>query len=209
MKKGLIAISLIMGVLLSLQLRSYQKVAELVQRAEPESTFTELRIFQLANKQLRASLEETEAALLEIQSNIAVGTIEEEMRRLHLLSGDVPVQGEGIEISLSKEVEAFWITDLVAQLVATGAEAVAVNDVRLTESTGGFRNVGGGLLMRKDFLRPPFRIMAIGPKKTMKDGVVQTGGIIDRLKNANAELAVLVSARETIIIPSLIDQEKE
>jgi len=203
-KISIILVSFVIGLLLAVQYKSFQGVSSLLQRTEPNNVFTELRIFQLANKELRITLQLAENALAELQTKLSKEAIDEEIQRLKLLNGDSAINGEGVQITLSQSVKAFWINDLIAQLVATGAEAIAVNDIRLLESTAGIRDIGGGILMRRHFLRSPFSITAIGPREDMQKAIAQTGGIIDRIEDANPGLKLIVAERESLLIPALV-----
>lgn len=203
MKKAIIIVAVIAGILLILQIRSFKKVDMLFERSEQKVVLAELRTFQVANQQLREHLEEAETALADTRSRLAQQTIDEEIDRLKLLSGEVAVKGEGVELTLNIPVEAFWISDLIAQLVTSGAEAIAVNDVRLTSATAGFRLVGNGLLMRRRFLRSPIRIAAIGPSSELQKAVAINGGILDRIKKSYKNLTVMLVQRENIVIPAL------
>ncbi len=205
MKKVIIITAVLVGVFLALQVRSFRKVEFLVQRSGPESIFEELRIFQLANERLRTESEEGEKFLVDLQSKITSQTIEAEIDRLESLSGQKDVFGEGVEIILSSAVPAYRISDLIAQLVTVGAEAVAINDIRLTPQTAGLRDVGGGLLMRRNFLRPPFRITVIGPKQELKLAIGQNGGLIDRIQSSHPGLSVTLSERDKVVIPALAE----
>lgn len=207
MKKVFIITTVAIGILLAVQIRSFKKIEFLIQRSEPATILAELRTLQIANAQLKEHLEESEKALAERRSKIASETIEEEINRLTLLSGEKAVAGEGIEITLSGSPKAFWISDLLAQLLSAGAEAVAFNDIRLTVRTMGFKSTGGGLLMRNHFLRPPLRITVIGPRKELKEAIGAVGSIIDRMKNDNPGLTVLLAERAKIIIPALGSSE--
>jgi uncharacterized protein YlxW (UPF0749 family) len=199
------AIAIILGILLSLQIRSFQRVDLLVQRSEPGDIFAEMRVLQIANTQLRAHLKEEEKALSEIKSTIADRALEEEMNRLRLLSGEEEIFGEGMEITLNRSIKEFWITDLIAQLVGSGAEAIALNNIRLIAETAGFRDLGTGLLMRKHFFNPPLRLSVIGSRKELKQSVAQSGGILDRIENAYPGLKIAVTEKEKIIIPAVPD----
>ncbi|PIQ78571.1 hypothetical protein COV82_00175 [Candidatus Peregrinibacteria bacterium CG11_big_fil_rev_8_21_14_0_20_46_8] len=207
--KAIILIAIIIGVLLALQYRSFREIELLVQRTEPENIFTELRVFQVANKQLRANLDVTKRALDETQSKLSREAIDEEIQRLKLLSGEQTVSGEGIEVTFDAAVKTFWLNDLISQLVVTGAEAVAINDVRLLDRTAGFRDIGDGILMRRYFLRPPFKITAIGPRTEMQSAIAQSGGIVDRIEDANPTLKIIVAEREKIIIPAFNEESSQ
>lgn len=187
---------------MALQYRSYRRVEALVLRSEPVDILTEVRISQIANKELRADLELADKRLAEVQSNIAQQSIEDEFKRLELLSGDVAVTGEGIEITIDSVIPAFWLTDLITQLVNGGAEAVSLNAKRVLPDTAGFRDVSDGLLMRSFFLKPPFTIAAIGPRDQMHKSITQGGGIVDRLSLASSNAKIIVAKSDVVIIPA-------
>lgn len=197
------SIAVVLGILLALQIRSFQSIDFLVKRSRPGEVFAELRVLQIANASLRAHLEEEKKSLLEAASALSDRAIEDELHRLQLLSGEEAVSGEGVEISFDRSVAEFWITDLIAQLAASGAEAVALNGIRLTEQTAGLREISGGLLMRRNFMNSPFHLEAIGPRKELKLSIAQDGGIIDRIQRASPGLKIFVTEKENIIIPAL------
>lgn len=200
MKKALIITSVIIGILLIVQMKSFNKLEFLVQRAEPKDFFAQLKTFQIANADLRDKLAEDEKMLNKMNSKIASDTVDKEIQKLTLLNGNEAVSGEGVEITLSASLKEFWITDLIAQLVSAGAEAISINDIRLLDSTAGFREVGGGLVMRSNYFRPPFKLVAIGPEKELAQTVSQNGGILDRIRKATPGMVTKVEQRDKVTI---------
>ena len=204
MKKALTIIAIITGILLILQIRSFKEVEFLIQRSGSVGILSELRTLQLANVQLKSILIEKEKGLEDMQKKVSASSIlENEINRLRSLSGEVAVSGPGIEIIFSTDIQAFWISDIIAQLVSAGAEAIAINDIRLTERTAGFRNVGGGLLMRRNFILPPIKITAIGNKQALAQAINQNGGILTNIKNSVSKLKVSLTEYDKIVIPAL------
>ena len=204
MKKALTIIAIITGILLILQIRSFKEVEFLIQRSGSVGILSELRTLQLANVQLKSILIEKEKGLEDMQKKVSASSIlENEINRLRSLSGEVVVSGPGIEIIFSTDIQAFWISDIIAQLVSAGAEAIAINDIRLTDKTAGFRNVGGGLLMRRNFILPPIKITAIGNKQTLAQAINQNGGILTNIKNSVSKLKVSLTEYDKIVIPAL------
>lgn len=206
MKKVFIITALIIGIFLALQVRSFKNVERIVQRSKPIDILGQFRTFQIANEELRFQLTEGEKTLEEIHSKISSEALEEEIKNLRLLSGEYPVSGEGIELTLNSTVPEFWMTDLIAQLVTIGAEAIAINNIRLTPRTGGLRTVGRGLLMRRYFFKPPLRMSVIGPSKDLHQILSQRGGIIDRMEESNQGLSVLLQPMGTVLIPQIQSQ---
>lgn len=205
MKKSIIfaIIAFLAGVLLVMQYRSFKKVELLVARSSPGDVLQELRVFQVANQDLRELFEEEKKAYAELQTKLANVSLEEEMARLRLISGQQPVQGEGIELTFNEPISEFWISDLIAELVLGGAEAIALNDIRVTAETAGFRTVAGGLLMRSTFHKTPLRMVVIGPRKALREAVAHEAGLIDRIEDAHPGLKILLAEREKIVIPAL------
>lgn len=203
-KKIFVITAIIGGILLILQIRSFKKVEFLIQRSGPESVLGEMRKFQLANQQLREQIAEEEKNAAEAVSKLGSQAVEEEINKLRMLSGDADVWGEGVELSFNLPIKAFWISDIIAHLVGVGTEAVAINGIRLIPATAGFRDVGGGLVMRRQFLRPPFKISAIGPKDVLKTAINQNGGIMDRIKNSYPNISLVLEQKDKIFIPALV-----
>lgn len=209
MKKAFIITIIVVGILLGLQVRSFKNVEMLIQRSGPEDFLNTLRTFQLANQQLSQQIKKGEENLADIKSKVISQTVQKEIEKLKLLAGETEVYGEGIIITIKAPIKSFWILDLIAQLVSAGAEAVAINDVRLTSSTAGFRDIGAGLnaglLMRRNFFRPPYRISVIGSAKDLKEAVAQNNGIIDRIEKSVPNISIEVTPAEHIAIPALSD----
>lgn len=174
-----------------------------MQRSEPKNMLAQLRTFQIANADLRERLALQEKSFEEMKIRLAQEVVEEEINQLKMLSGEQDVFGPGIEITFSSPMKSFWITDLVAELVNAGAQAVSINDLRLTERTAGFRDVGGGLVMRRFFLRAPFKISAIGPSNELNQAVSQSGGILDRIKKSTPGMTINYVRKDEVWMPAL------
>lgn len=198
-----IIVTVFAGFLLALQIRSFKKVESFIQRSQTANIFAELRVFQVANSELRNVLEDEKKSFTEINSQVANKTIDDEITRLEILAGTKDIAGEGIILTLSSVVKEFWISDLIAQLVSAGAEAIAINDIRLVSATAGLRTVGEGLVMRSHFLKPPLRLTAIGPKLQLRQSIAQNNGIIDRIERAYPALKILITEQDKIILPAL------
>lgn len=209
MKKAFIITLTLVGILLVLQIRSFRNVEALIQRSGPENFINVLQTFQLANQQLRQQIKNGEENLADIKSKIAGQTVQKEIEKLKLLAGETEVYGEGIVITIKSPIKSFWILDIIAQLVSAGAEAIAINDIRLTPSTAGIRDIGAGdnagLLMRRNFWRPPYRISIIGSTKDLKESVAQNNGIIDRIEKSVPNVSIEVTPVTYIVIPALAD----
>lgn len=211
MKKTiLIIVAVILGILLALQVRSFKQLESFIERSKPADVLAEFLTFQIANEQLRARTGEESKIVADLESNEQRTSAEDEIKHLSLLAGIKEVFGEGILLTFTGVPEEFWISDIITQLISAGAEAIALGDnqniIRLTSATAGFRSIGGGLVMRRYFLKPPLSLIAIGPKLRLQKSVAQEGGIVDRITSAHPQLKITVQVIDKISIPVLSDQ---
>ncbi|MCS6710619.1 DUF881 domain-containing protein [Brachybacterium sp. EF45031] len=112
-----------------------------------------------------------------------------EQTRLQILSGSVPVSGPAVVLTVDDSLPLPTVsgdqqgvvnrvsdTDLqilVNGLWAAGAEAITVNDQRITP-TSAIRTAGGAVLVDFRALSPPYRIVAVGDPTALR-GSVESG----------------------------------
>ena len=63
MKRSLILVTFLMGILLALQVRSLRAAQLFLQRTDQRSVISEIRVFQIANQTLRNQIDEKEKYL--------------------------------------------------------------------------------------------------------------------------------------------------
>lgn len=140
-----------------------------------------------------------------------------EIDKLKILMGMAPVKGEGIVIRLSDNPDAaknagpdagpflpgivhdFDLLQVVNELRAAKAEAIAVNGVRITGFTP-IRCVGPVIYINFEAKPAPFIIEAIGNSADLKSAVSMPGGIIDNLKNQT--LGVKITESSELSLPA-------
>ncbi len=94
-----------------------------------------------------------------------IARIDNELDRLALTNGTVAVQGPGIEIAVDGNLLASDLVILINELWAAGAEAVAINDYRVTATTGiSYVETQSRTYLTCDgnLIQPPITIWAIG-----------------------------------------------
>lgn len=103
------------------------------------------------------------------------------LRRLEVRTGFVPVRGEGVRITVTNpqsddpndEVRDEDLATLVDGLWQAGAEAIAINGIRLT-ALSGIRNTGRAILVNSQPLTPPYVVEAIGDNATLQARLLET-----------------------------------
>ena len=136
-------------------------------------------------ERLRAQVAAAEAEALGVDA--AGRAAAERLRELGLASGSLPVEGPGLVVTLDDapedppegeaplrggtqldgRVQDRDLQDLVNGLWAAGAEAVTINDVRLTALTA-IRSAGDAVLVDFQLLSPPYVVRAIGDPSALE-----------------------------------------
>lgn len=199
--------SLVLGVLMVVQFRSYNTVeAQLERETTSTNFFAEIQMLKRTSEELEKEIDDLEKQFQE--SSDATKTeekISEESEKYELLAGTKEVQGPGVTILFSgdSDIGAFWLVDLINDLWSAGAEAIAINNFRLTNSTWGLTEISGHLLLNGTTLQSPITVTAIGNAETMTNTLNQTTGFIERFSAEYTKDAVLIEKNETIKIPAI------
>ena len=172
----LLALGLVTGTAVA-QVRARQEAntglrAELAAQVRERSAETDRLAASAAR--LRSEVEATQNALL--GADVAGRTLAEQLVALGLASATLPVEGPGLVVrlddappddsaeggaSVDGRVQDRDLQDLVNGLWAAGAEAISINDVRLTALTA-IRSAGDAVLVDFQLLSPPYVVRAVG-----------------------------------------------
>lgn len=176
----LLALGLVTGTAVA-QVRARQEAstglrADLAAQVRERSAETDRLAASAA--QLRAEVEATQSAVL--GADVAGRTMADRLLSLGLASATLPVEGPGLVVRLDDappddagedplrggtpvdgRVQDRDLQDLVNGLWAAGAEAISINDVRLTALTA-IRSAGDAVLVDFQLLSPPYVVRAIG-----------------------------------------------
>jgi len=134
-------------------------------------------------------------------------TVEERINTIQTAIGVTEVSGPGVSVTITSEssqLVAYDIIDIINELFVSGAEAVSINDQRVTVQTqiadfdGGYGNFS--IVIDGQTLLLPVVIKAIGNPSTLEAGLIYTGGIGDILRILH--IFPLVKQEENIIIPA-------
>jgi uncharacterized protein YlxW (UPF0749 family) len=203
---GFAILLLLAGFLFVLQIRADQalRTASALPSRRLEDLSVLLRRQQEADRTLRDELAALRQKLTDYRAAEAGGeTIADQMRRevtdLWIVLGRRPAQGPGLIVTLAAPPrrvvtpQAQDVAAVVNELLAAGAEAVAVNDVRVL-ATEGFAGDVAGVRVRDHLLQDPFRILAIGDPATLEGALIVRGGIVDGLEGVGLSVTLARSA---------------
>lgn len=147
------------------------------------STDVTLEIEQLntQKKELQAKVDELQTKIKNYEKDAASDSDKQllsELNSSRMLSGEEDVKGSGIVINITPQtgilnnntnqqpITASDLVKIVNTLNGAGAEAISVNDIRITSRTG-IRDAGNAILVNDDRISPwkVIVIKAIGDKK--------------------------------------------
>jgi len=162
---------------------------------------------------MQTDLSKKEAELQRLRQQIQDYNRDAELKSLRMAAGVTPLRGPGVEIILtdltrplrSYEDPNLFIVHydqlelLVNELWAAGAEAVAINGVRLVAQTG-FSCAGTTILVGNKKLAPPYVIRAIGDPQTLKAALTIPGGYIES-QILPFELGITINQKKSLYIP--------
>ncbi|GAF66167.1 hypothetical protein BTS2_3067 [Bacillus sp. TS-2] len=156
------------------------------------------------NFTLQSELLELQAEIRQLEQELANINEEEEVRsknliedinRIRKISGAVPVNGAGIEVTLQDAeylpngenpndyiVHEEHVQKVVDELFVSQAEAVAINGYRLTHQSY-IQCIGPVILVDGQASAAPFTITAIGDGDTLTASLDILGGVKDQLVN--------------------------
>jgi uncharacterized protein YlxW (UPF0749 family) len=139
--------------------------------------------------QLSAQQDELKATVLDLRERIqaaeqsgegsaaVVRDLNERLEQARIAAGLIPLTGTGIVLQLEDSLapvapdttEADYLVGardlraVVEELWAAGAEAVAINEERITPTTS-IIDVGPSILVNSAYLVPPYQVTALGPE---------------------------------------------
>jgi uncharacterized protein YlxW (UPF0749 family) len=210
------ALALFLGVLLGTSFRAQQNYRRegmpTSRYSVPGTIYEELRKRNDALSEeigvLNKEKERLANALAEGTDTKRMQLLNKELAEARDFSGLTPMKGPGVVVVLRDSPLKFneqWpyepqdyiihdrdIFTVVNELKAAGAEAVAINDQRLT-STSAIRCVGPVVNVNGTQVGMPLEIRAIGDPRALASGLTMQGGVLD----ANGQMAFLKMATVT------------
>jgi len=201
---SLFAVGLLVGLLLVGQLRSQARPVE-VSSLSAQDLSQLIDTLSARNRELRSGLADTREQLREYrvsgpQSQSALEVGREDLRRISAFAGLAAVEGQGILVEVEGSLDAIAVNDLVNELRNAGAEAIAIDAVRITArsvATQGPRSlVVDGVDVGRHFV-----MRAVGSPEGLAAALDRPGGVIAQLEQF-IDATITVTASTEITIPA-------
>jgi uncharacterized protein YlxW (UPF0749 family) len=205
---SLIIIGLVTGVIIYSQFNGYNEVENGLSRNTFFSNLDQAHILAQTNQELSDELRRLEDKLREMEATtVNPESIALEIEKLEKVSGSTAVTGPGVSITISIPIESYWLIDIMNELNLAGAEAIAINDVRVTNTTSLLTTYNPEPIVTYDSLGSfsiPITIKAVGAADTMQKYMEQPTSTLSRLESSLPEFTDLyfLSKHELLMLPA-------
>ena len=200
------AVAFVLGLLVVVQLRS-QTGGSALQALSTQDLTTLVASLNSQNDRLRSEIGTLQNQLDELRANRATGAtsveqIASDLARIRAWAGLDPVSGRGVMITVGGKINAEAVDDLLNELHNAGAEAIAIEGVRLVARST-VSGPPGSLDVDGYILGDPFRIRAVGRPETLVGSLTRAGGIVAQLAATDPEATLDVApVDEPMLLPA-------
>lgn len=208
-KISIMIICLVVGIMLSVQFRTSEKYGTSLR----DDRVDEIAVKNSTLTQENEALSQEVISLREKLTNVSsesqlTADLQNELKRANMAAGLIPVYGPGIIVTLNDSPRALQpgsdpnallvhdedILKIVNEMRASGAEAIAVNDERITAMSE-IRCAGTTILVNWNKIAPPFVIKATGDPQLLQSGLSIRGGQLEVLKSFGLQTQLETSDR--------------
>jgi uncharacterized protein YlxW (UPF0749 family) len=199
------AVTLVLGLLVVIQLRTQTTGAAFAGLSSQDLTVLVANLND-RNDQLRGEISTLERELQILGQNeqrgeASVDELRADLRRVRLYAGAAPATGPGVSILVTGPVDGDGVEDLLNELRNAGAEAMAIEGVRIVPGVVALGPPGGAAVGDAP-LGDPFTIVAIGAPDKLTGSLTRSGGIIAQLAATQPDVGVEVTPLDQIRVPA-------
>jgi uncharacterized protein YlxW (UPF0749 family) len=199
----------VFGLLITTQFRVTQQVPADPSQMRAEDVAVELKLTQ---DRLKAAEQDRDRYAAEVDKlKKAAASVapapQVDTTPMEMMAGSLELKGPGLIVTLSEESggtvkaqvqdEDLWM--VVNELLAAGAEGIAVNGQRITVLSG-IRNVGQRVMIYQTLTAAPFEVAAIGDPSVMEAALKLRDGVVATLERYGIKTAIVKS--ESIRLPA-------
>lgn len=202
---ALASITLLLGFLLIVQVRAQQAGSGLEAQSSQDLTLL-IANLTTRNDTLRAEVADLQRQLdtmnaARARGETSVGQLRDDLERVRLWAGLEPATGPGVRIAVVGRVSATAVSDLVNELRNTGAEAIAVDDVRIVAGTVVAGPIGA-LSIENTALGERITVAAIGNSQALTGALTRAGGIVAQIQATYEGAAIEVTPVDRLELPA-------
>ncbi|MDT3698976.1 MAG: DUF881 domain-containing protein [Thermincola sp.] len=200
-----------LGLLLSMQFRAQNA---LVNDLNSQNNETLATIAKNLNTKYYGLIQEvwdlrTQLKLFEQSANqnkTAQEAMSREQQKLDIAIGSIPLEGSGLVITILENDQNYFgyqdLIDIVNELWNAGAEAVSVNDIRISTTAAFLPSEEiSTILLNGQKLSYPYEVKAIGEPASLEKGISIPSGIIDNLRTVY-NIPLEIKQVDKLVIPA-------
>lgn len=201
---SLAIVAVIVGVLLIGQLRS-QAPAIALSGLSAQELSDLIGTLRAGNAQLSDALTEVrqqvaEYERLDVAGRSTLALTSEDVIRFSAFAGLMGVEGQGIVMDIEGQFQPTNVNDLIHELRSAGAEAIAIDDVRITASSIPVRGTAEIEIDGVE-IGNPFRVTAIGSPDGLTAALERPGGILSLFEH-EIQATFRIQPRERVTVPA-------
>lgn len=198
-------VAAILGVLAIGQLRGQAGVPGLSGLSSTELTQL-IANLNAGNDRLRDEIgdlgrQEQKLADARDRGQTTVGDLTSDLARIRAWAGLTPVTGQGISILVSGPIGGDGVEDLLNELRNAGAEAIAVDGVRIVTGTV-VAGAPDALSVENAAIGDTFEIRAIGSPQILTGTLTRTGGVIAQVGATYPDARLTVTPLDSMTLPA-------
>ncbi len=180
---------ILLGIMISTQIQTQNRLMSDLSLQSTSDLSIMLKNLTDKRWQLSEEIDEAESNLIHSQDDYKddselMSRIDSELERLQLINGTIGAIGSGISITVQGNLLSSDLVLLINELWAASAEAVAINDFRVTPTSGiSYIETLDKTYLTCDgnVLHEPITIKAIGNGPVLEKSLTMPGGIADNL----------------------------
>jgi uncharacterized protein YlxW (UPF0749 family) len=176
------AVALFLGILVVTQFRSQDVVSRSLQLETPASLTTLIANLSDKNNALRDEIFDLRLRVAAARDSVANGRgslaeSQHQIDQLKVLTALSPVRGQGISVRIDGAFDDRAMSDLTNELRNAGAEAIAVNDIRVGPRSWYAPGPDKTIILDGKQLNGPWTVKAIGSTEVVYVAITRIGGI--------------------------------
>lgn len=201
-------IAMFLGLLAVTQVRAQEVYSRSLELETPASLTTLIANLAERNNALREEIFDLRLRTESAREDAASGKgslteAQRQLAQLDVFAARTPVKGPGVSVRVEGAFDDKALSDLVNELRNAGAEAVAVNAVRVGPRSWFGSAADRALAVDGIAVRGPWVVSAVGAAEVMYVAMTRTGGIIGQFELIYRGTRFSVSRETGLSLPSL------
>ena len=199
-------VAIVVGVLLIGQLRS-QAPAIALSGLSAQELSDLIGTLRAGNAQLSDALSDlrqqvAEYERLDVAGQSTLTLTREDIIRFSAFAGLLAVEGQGIVMDIQGQFQPTNVNDLIHELRSAGAEAISIDQVRITASSVAVRGTGTIEIDNVE-IGNPFRVTAIGSPDGLQAALQRPGGILSLFEH-EIDASWAIGPQQNVTVPATV-----